>query len=426
MKYLTHGIQQSFFINGKRFTDMAGPEAQSESQKTKSSMDDASKEADLDNAKNLENTKLAARFREDYKDKIKGNRLELKYKNNGVDWLYTFDINADGVKIGITKINLSEQEEEGNSVPIIREVTFMRLYAGKVIGMPEILKVLGQNMPEKINAPPTRAEAERQIAVKIKEVFSKYEAMDALEFLQKFKTTEELYSAVARDLKPYLFALLAAIRDAKINYNPFIGECNMVCTNERLNAKYVGTGVGGLFIEITADGSHGEIAYDDLGGWAYNTLIAKQQEASDPEYEKYKTALNYISSYLNNEGAKYLKYCIKEEYVTTPEQFNTLIETLFKTATKNLKTFEPRGKPFEIGFMQSRFKVLFAADGIHIQGNNSAFLSDLIADSNINSKLGEKIIASQGHKLTDSQSKIIRDGRHRLFETPREHTKESR
>lgn len=95
-----------------------------------------------------------------------------------------------------------------------------------------------------------------------------------------------------------------------------------------------------------------------------------------------------------------------------------MVGNVFKNATKELKNFPVSDKNFELGFIGSKLKVTFAADGAHIQNPGAVLLGNLIADSNyLNSELAENLYAKQGGKLTESQRKIYM-GPHTLFETP--------
>jgi hypothetical protein len=72
----------------------------------------------------------------------------LAYRQGNVDYKYIFRLQPDNVTVSITKINESEAMEKGDSVPrpLTRTVTYARLYADKIVGMPGILRVLYAGM----------------------------------------------------------------------------------------------------------------------------------------------------------------------------------------------------------------------------------------------------------------------------------------
>lgn len=100
--------------------------------------------ANLDDANNPENRRLAERFQKQFGEKIRGNELELRHNQNGVDYRYVFLMQDDNVTVSVTKINESERSERGANAPrpITRTVTYARLYADKVIGMPGLAAVM--------------------------------------------------------------------------------------------------------------------------------------------------------------------------------------------------------------------------------------------------------------------------------------------
>ncbi len=101
----------------------------------------------LDDAASSENKKLAERFKEQFKDKIRGDKLELTQNKNGVDYRYIFKLHEDEVTVTVTRINESERKEKGSDAPapLKRTVTYSRLYADKVVGMPGLKTILEEN-----------------------------------------------------------------------------------------------------------------------------------------------------------------------------------------------------------------------------------------------------------------------------------------
>lgn len=104
------------------------------------------KSENLDDAGSAENKKFEKKFKTDYASRLNGGKMVMKAKNGSVDYKYEITVNESGT-MTIKKTNLSEQKEKGSGVDSSRSetVTYARFYAGKVIGFPEIRRVIDED-----------------------------------------------------------------------------------------------------------------------------------------------------------------------------------------------------------------------------------------------------------------------------------------
>ncbi len=143
-KFIRHlRFSASFFE--RRLVFMAGPESPGEGNENKKPQNAPKESVDLDNENTPDNAKFAEQFKKDFADKIKDNQMVVDHVQDNVTYRYTFEIKKGEVKIQIKKVNVSEQKEKGETNPISTEITFSRLYSGKIFGMPEVPKVLEEN-----------------------------------------------------------------------------------------------------------------------------------------------------------------------------------------------------------------------------------------------------------------------------------------
>ena len=138
LAFIKPGEKDHFVYEGER------PSSRVESAATPSAGRESG--ANLDDANNPENRRLAERFQRQFGEKIRGNELELRHNQNGVDYRYVFLMQDDNVTVSVTKINESERRERGANAPrpLTRTVTYARLYADKVVGMPGLVAVMAE------------------------------------------------------------------------------------------------------------------------------------------------------------------------------------------------------------------------------------------------------------------------------------------
>lgn len=103
------------------------------------------KPEELDDPKTAENKKQEQQFQKDFGARMKEKTLDVSSKQGNVEYRYLCQCNPDGT-LTITKINVSEQKEKGTAAPepFKTTITYTRFYAHKVVGLPEIDKVLGK------------------------------------------------------------------------------------------------------------------------------------------------------------------------------------------------------------------------------------------------------------------------------------------
>ena len=128
----------------------AGPEGDYRSSERLQNKPKSQKESfDLNNPNTKENREAEEKFKTDYSEKMKDNTFVISYDKDNVKYKYTLTANSDGT-VRLTKLNVSEKEEKGDDAPgpVSATVTYAKLYANKVPGMPGITSVLDNGVVE--------------------------------------------------------------------------------------------------------------------------------------------------------------------------------------------------------------------------------------------------------------------------------------
>jgi hypothetical protein len=216
---------------------------------------------------------------------------------------------------------------------------------------------------ESANKPIEKAEAERVMSAKIREVMSKYTTMDPVEFMKNVAGSRDLHNKIMEELHTYVSTI-------------------QVNGNERAHVE-----VNGLELYTPA----GTDWSNDT--WSQRVFLEKSQEARDQNYKKYKEAVRSISDYMNGAGTAYLKENIGNGTINTAEQLGAALVNLFGVAANQARYEKPAAgttAQFEISINNIRSYVAFSADKPPLW--KSADLGQEIA----------RTIISQDPKLTES------------------------
>jgi len=363
-KPLLYSYFQQTFLAKRLVYEAEVPPGKEGAPKTPSAFPAQPKE-NLDDFTNPENLKYADQFKKDFGDKIKDNKLIFENKQGDVNYRYTLILQPDGKNIKIEKLNLSEQKERREVQPLTTTITYLRLYNG-VPGMQEITKLLEQQksvpapapaprvilpgeplkpgekpaetpvgkptiilpedqqppqLPEKIDKPTNKEQAEKMMADKMNQVLAKYENMDPKTFTAGIKSWQQLREQAAKELATTADELRKNI-DASIS------------ATAKVKGFVISTAEPPFYI-IDAANMPETRATD----WAYRLFLEKNEAARNPDaYKECSDVMTKISDYINGEGLKNIQAGVASGAVTNMDQLKLEINRMFMTFIRDKLT----------------------------------------------------------------------------------------
>jgi|GEM_PF-6785811 len=306
---------------------------------------------DLDKNNSPENLKLQDQFKADYKDKISAdNKVVMEQKQGNVNYRYTFEMKPDG-KVNVQKINLSEQQQEGKTNPISAEVTYSRLYAGPIPGMPELPQVLEANKPpkpaeqppqpgkpgeqppqnpagpEKIDKPLNKADAEKQMTDKVNEILSRYENMDPATFVTYFRSWDQVLASASNEISAFNQDLARKI-DPSVQASVTIKGFNLNSNGPTLNI--------GKFNNMT------DVRSTD---WAIKVFADRNEAMRDPNgYKECQNEMKQLSDYFNGPGLTSIYEKIQNGVIKNLDNLKQGINNMLTTGILDYRSPSPKSR----------------------------------------------------------------------------------
>jgi hypothetical protein len=293
---------------------------------------DIEEKPDLDNPDSPENHKYSKQFQAKF-----GDRLNVSYSRQGVEYSYQFVVDPDGKRLTITRTNESEKREEGKTTPTVRRSTFASLYEGKIFGMPEIGKVLdsaAQEEQKESEKPFENAEQVKEaLRTGAEEIMDKYKRMNSVTFIKKYPNKNAFFNAVYDELVPLIVKVAERAHDGK---KLFVALVKINGFELGVPGPSMGDGYGSrkTMLDRTAD------------EWVTRLYNEKEQSAlfqgrwsdlySPAERKEFMSSIRRVNNYLNGPGLKYLYRNIMNGKLANLRLFKSGIDKLMEKATAKL------------------------------------------------------------------------------------------
>lgn len=354
---------------------------------TQSESTDNEEKKDLDNPDSPENRKYKEEFQKKYRD-----HMEITYYQDGVNYRYNFNIQPDGKTVHIEKYNLSEEMEGRKVTHIKREVTFAKLYEGRIIGMPEIKKVLESITPKE--KPVENAEQAREALRKgAKEIFDKYKNMDDRIFLFEFENPHQFANTVMGELGEMAAGVIERSKTshaivAFIAFNGF------------------SIGIPGPSVGNSANIGRRQDNMTTKKGLDWATRLYSEKESikayrenaslTDNEIKGYMSTIRRVNNYLNGPGLNYLYKNIINGRISNINLFQEALHKLMKKVTGNLpKKRKKVAMLLSVYLKEEEIYLSSEKDGTYLwefsQGATTIAKNLLHSDREKKSKLGKSL-----------------------------------